>query len=408
MDIDTHRLCRGCIGIREGAKVHKEILSLSHPPIATFYDPASLVYPPQSQARRVWAELLRIAVGLGLDNELFLYVETHIKSILGNHLEKGAAAAYLANALELAATVSATAGSPLPIVGGLGDAAVRAIRLIKGNLTASSDGADDADCLAMAIGFMATLSSLKGRLSNVDLERILSLLRRVGLRIYDAELQAGALWEHMVPANPIERMREGSATERLFPAGSGKGTVLFSAANASRADFSTALSVLRDYYHADEPAASGTLTNGQIAVDASYVDTTRATAARPSAWRVHKQIMSADVQYRIASVSQLFDKSNPTLIQSYCKSHDTTSCKKNILVVVDSFSNDIVSMVRGYFESHSATIGDFRVLPMHIPSTEKDMKAVLTVVDAAVQRTRTLCPRAFLLQVREEFLQAKF
>ncbi|KAI0448377.1 hypothetical protein F5B21DRAFT_127074 [Xylaria acuta] len=121
-----------------------------------------------------------------------------------------------------------------------------------------------------------------------------------------------------------------------------------------------------------------------MVVGASAVDTTTAAAAGPSGWAVHEQVVSDDIRYRVISVLQLFDKSIPTLIRDHYTVQEMTWCKKEILVVVDNYADNIVPLVTGYFESHSSTIDDFRVLPMQIPSAHKDINAVLAVVDAAV------------------------
>ncbi|KAI0448378.1 hypothetical protein F5B21DRAFT_522197 [Xylaria acuta] len=121
---------------RVGAKVHRDALTLSHPPIATPHDPASPIRPPRGQARRFWAELVRIAVVLGQDSNLFLHVETHIESMPGGSPQRTGSTSTPSNRHRSGLRGFGKAVA-IP-VGGLGGEAVRAIRLIKGNMTASS------------------------------------------------------------------------------------------------------------------------------------------------------------------------------------------------------------------------------------------------------------------------------
>lgn len=360
---------------RDGAEVHRDVLGFSHPPIATFYDPASLTDPlPQGHnARSFWAELLRIAVVLGQDSDLFLHVEAHMESMLEGQSQKQVAPTHLAIAVDLAATGSATL--PPSLVGGLGGEAVRAIRLIKSeSTTISSRGVDDADCLAMAVGLMAALSTQKGNLPSADLVRILNLFRRAGLRTYDGELEPGVLWESMALAVSIAGGGREGALEFLVPGGSRKGA----AVEISRADVEAALSVLCDHDGAEEPAA------GIVPVHIVKAAAEPTSAVGPGDWAVHERTMWEDVRYRVVSVPQLLDKSNPTLIRDHCTAQETVGCKKKILVVVDTFADSIVPLVSEYFDSHGSAIDGFRVLPMRIPSRSKNMDAALAVVDAAL------------------------
>ncbi|KAK3987635.1 hypothetical protein QBC44DRAFT_294886 [Cladorrhinum sp. PSN332] len=369
---------------RDGAaEVHRDLLGFSHPPIATFYDPASLLTgpPPQGhRARSFWAEMLRIAVVLGQDSDLFLHVEAHMESML---LGVAPGPTHLATAVDLAAAGSATL-PPSP-VGGLGAEAVRAIRLIKSDSTSASsrgaDDADDADCLATAVGLMAALSARKGNLRSADLVRILNLFRRAGLRTYDGELEPLVLWENMVLAASVAKGGRESALEFLVPGGSGQG----SAVEISRADVDAALSVLCDHDGAEKPAAGQDPRGGRVAaVHTVKAAAESASAVGPGDWAVHERTVWEHVRYRVVSVPQLFDKSNPTLIRDHCTAQETTVYKKKILVVVDTFADSVVPLVSGYFESHGSAIDGFRVLPVHIPSTRKDTDAALAVVDAAV------------------------
>ncbi|KAK4466441.1 hypothetical protein QBC42DRAFT_328047 [Cladorrhinum samala] len=361
----------------DGAEVHRDVLGFSHLPLATFYDPASLTEPllQGHDTRTFWAELLRIAVLLGQDSDLFLFVEAHMESMLAGQPQKQVAPTLLATAVDLAAAGSA-ALPPSPI-GGLGSSAARAIRLIKSeSKTASSRGADDAGCLAMAVGLMAALSTQKGHLRSADLVRILTLFRRAGMRTYDGELEPSALWESMVLAASTARGAREGALKFLLPGDSGKGAVV----EISQADVEAALAVLCDHDGAEK------LADGMVTVHTANTAAAQSTSeVGPSDWAVHERAMWEDVRYRVVSVPQLFEKSNPTLIRDHCTAQEVIASKKKILVVVDNFADNIVPLVKGYFDSHGSAIDGFRVLPMRIPSPRKNMDAALAVVDSALE-----------------------
>lgn len=100
----------------------------------------------------------------------------------------------------------------------------------------------------------------------------------------------------------------------------------------------------------------------------------------------HEQTASEVVQYHVASVSDIFSRSNKTLIQGYCTGNSPDQPKKKILVVVDAhLGSSTLAFISRYFESHRSAIADFRLLPFYVSSKGKDMVSVLKVVDAAIK-----------------------
>ena len=342
--------------------IHKATSALSHPPIASFYDPSSLDSLHKDNIRRGLAEMVEMSVHK--DGELFSHVEAHLEKLLADTPET----ACLITTIELAAraAVKELGGVPygddthLSTVK-FGDETVQAIEKIKGVTY------DDADSVALGVALTSALSFQKGKLCSADLGRVLNLLEKAGLPIYDKTLEATALWKHMVD------VIRGGASEFIVPMALGKGGCL-NAKGLSLQDIDAAFSVLRKHC-SGEPGGSPepeiiTSTVDFTDIDNGFLDSS------------HEQTASESVQYQVVSVPQIFSASNTTLIQDYCI-EKTSGRKRKVLVIVDDQLGSTVADVDEYFQRYSAAIDDFCILSMHSSSKCKDIDSVLRVVDAA-------------------------
>ncbi|KAM0813229.1 putative 3-dehydroquinate synthase [Seiridium cardinale] len=367
---DLASIARGAAGhnrlslhhISHDASVHRDKLALFHPPMASFYDLSSLAFASKGQIRSGLIEIINVS--LGRNGELFTYVEDHIDKMLASPRQ----AVYLANAVGLAAKSateeltkdqywSGNYGSLLEF----GVEATRSIRIIKGIVS------DDADSVALAVGLMTALSALKGYLQTADFGRVLSVLTKAELPIYDESLDANALWHHMVGM----MQERGEPFAFLIPVSLGQSGIL-DVAEVSIEDIRTALSVLREH----SSAKSGRSPGWEI-ITADNSPTIYSNEK-------HENTVSEDVQYHVISVPQLFHSSNPTLMQNYCV-NSATGQRRKVLVFVDALLDSTIAAVESYFESHSSANGDHRIIPMHYTSYRKDMDAVLKIIDAAIE-----------------------
>ncbi|KAL4721745.1 hypothetical protein ACLX1H_011239 [Fusarium chlamydosporum] len=360
--------------ISHGGVTHKGALALIHPPIAKFYDPGSL---SDRDVRRALAEIIRISVTM--DADLFSYVEAHMERILATSEERE----YLGIAIELAIKADAAAQDPDYSPHGLSghislfqaafwDEATRSIGKVR-----AIAPEDDADSVAIAVGLMSAVSASKGSLSNTHLDRILKLIKRSGLALYDGLLEADTLWEDLNSA-----VRQLGATAFIVPATLGKGACL-EVANISPMNISAALSVLRRHFLDSETGAESPARDTKI--------TSAAENVIGIGDGIREQAISEDVRYHVATAPGIFDKGNMTLIQSYCAadvagvSTAAVARKKKILVVVDDYLDSTTAAVVGYFKHHRSIIDGLGALPMRVSSAEKDMRAVLKVVHAAAE-----------------------
>lgn len=274
-------------------------------------------------------------------------------------------ACYLTSAIELVTKAAAKGRSSLPrgsdahvLPIGFDDIAAHAIARVK-EVTS-----DDANSIALGIGLASSLSALKGCPNEADFERILNLLRRSGLPIYDERLEVNGLWKHTKIA--VEERCEAFAF--LVPVAPGKAGPL-KVTELSRENIRAAPAIL--YANSQECYGSKTALAPVVAVTGKGI---------------YEQTLTEDVRYHVASVSDIFNRNNPTLIQGYCANY-TSKRKRKVLVVVDNYSDTIVADIREYFSTHCSTINDFRILPMRVSSKSKNMHAVLKIVDAAVEFT---------------------
>ena len=351
--------------ISHDGKTHKAKFALSHPPIASFYDPSFLDSLHKDNIRRGLAEIVKMSVDK--DGELFSYVEAHLEKMFAGTQE----AACLITAAELAARAAVRElgevpygnDTPLSMIK-FGDEAVQAIEKIKGTTY------DDADSVAIGVALTSALSFLKGNLCNADLGRVLNLLDKAGLPIYDEMLEANRLWEHMTGA----MQEQGGASALIVPMTLGKGGCL-NVTDLSPEDIGATLSVLRKRC-SELPGRSP-----ESWIMTSTVDVTDIGDGFHE--NFHKQTASENVQYHVVSVPEIFSTSNTTLIHDYCIDK-TSGRKRKVLVVVDDYLGSTFADVDGYFRRHSSAIGDFCILSMHVSSNCKDIDSVLRVTDAAI------------------------
>lgn len=344
---------------------YRNTFALSHPPTASFYDPSFLAHLHEDDLRHGLAEIVKMSIHN--DAVLFSYVEAHVGEMFAGPGE----AAVWVTAVEAAARAAVKERGKTPYGNDahlstvkFGDVAVQAIEKVKGITH------DDANCVAIGVALTSALSLLKGYLCSTDLGRVLNLLSKAGLPIYDETLEVKSLWKHLMTT-----VREQSgAPAFILPVALGKGGSL-NVADISPEDIGAALSVLRKRCSETlgRPLESETLIS---TVDVNNIDGC-------SYEILHEQTACEDVQYHVISVPEIFSTSNPTLIQDYCIDK-SSGRKRMVLVVVDEYLGGPVADIEVYFKRHSSAIDAFAVLSMHVSSAGKDMDSVLRVVDAGV------------------------
>ena len=346
---------------RDG-KSHKAAFALSHPPIASFYDPSSLNSLHKDNTRHALAEMIKISIFK--DPKLFSFIEAHLEKMLAG--TQGAAT--LITAVELAAKMSLQ-GVPYENYThqstiDFGEEAVEAIEKINGITY------EDADSVAIGIALTSALSYLKGHLCRADLRRVLNLLENACLPICDQRLEVIGLWEHMTG-----RIREhGQTSACIIPIALGKGGY-FKVTDLSPEIIGATLSVLRKH---DFERSTG---SSALQTVISTVDVTGIGDTFHESYLEQKA--SEKEQFHVVSVPEIFNKSNTILIQDYCVDQ-SSGRKRKVLVVVDQYVGDNVASVEEYFKSNRSAVGDFCILSMHVSSNRKDIDSVLTIADAAI------------------------
>lgn len=345
--------------------VYRKTFALSHPPIASFYDPSFLDNLHEDDMRRGLAEIVKMSIHK--DGLSFSYVEAHVEEMFAGTRE----AAVWTTAVELAAkaAVKEQGKSPyendahLSIVK-FGDIVAQAIEKVKGITH------DDANCVALEVALTSALSFLKGNLSTTDLGRVLNLLHKAGLPLCDETLEAKRLWKHLMDAI----QEQGGPRTFFLPMALGR-EEYFNVTDLSPDLIGAVLLVLRN--HCSE--IPGGPPESEIMISTADVKTIDGDLYEI----FHEQTATEDVQYHIVSVPEIFGTSNTTLIQDYCI-EKTSGRKKKILVVVDDYLGGPIADIDGYFKRHSSAIDEFCVLSMHVSSAGKDMDSVLQVIDAAI------------------------
>ena len=345
--------------VNNGGEIARGTFALSHLPTASFYDPGFLQSLHRNDIRRGLAEIVKLSVVQ--DDVLFSYVEDN-----WDEMSAGTQGGeHLLFAAELAAKAVFQEPSKDPRPGGdyllmakFGDEAIQAIEQIMGITY------DRTNSVAIAIALMSALSSFNRMLSSAELARILDLLEKAGLPIYDENLDADKLWIHM----------KGVVQERvcpfIVPVGLGKGGCL-NVSNISAGDIGVALNILRK--HCPE-TVNGLVESTSTVLDVGSIDF-------PD--RIYERSAFEDVQYHVVSVPEIFSRENPTLIQS-CYVEKTDRPKKKILIVVDSSLDEKITDIDGYFRSHSSDIDVFRILSIHVSSKDKNIDCVSRLIDAAI------------------------
>ena len=350
---------------RDGT-VYQKAFSLSHAPIASFYDPSFLSSLHEDDMRRGMAEIVKPSIHK--DGLLFSYVETHVEEMFADTRE----AAVWMTAVELAAKAAVKKvdkvhnGNDFHLSSvTFGDVAVQAVEK-----TVGING-NDANCMTVGLALTSTLSHLKGYLCSTDLGRVLNLLEKAGLPTFDETLNANRLWQHLTCAI----QERGGAPTFLLPTALGKAESL-NVTDLSVDDIGAALRVLRN--------RCSMLPSGSPELEA-MIPTTDSRKIDNVAYEIfHEQTTSEDVQYCVFSVPGVFSTSNTTLIQDYCTDR-MNGRKRKVLIVVDDYSSSTVADIEAYFKEYSSAIDGFCVLSMHVSSVGKDMDSVLRIVDAAIE-----------------------
>lgn len=346
-------------------KSYRNTFALSHPPTASFYDPSFLAHLHEDYLRHGLAEILMMSIHN--DGALFSYVEAHVEEMLAG---PGDTEVWM-TAVEVAARGAVKERGKTPygndahlFTGRFGDVAVQAIEKFKGVTH------QDTSLVALGVALTSALSLLKGYLCSKDLGRVLDLLSKAGLPIYDETLEGTRLWKHL-----MDTVREQSeAPTIILPGAFGKGVCL-NVADLSPEDIGAALLVLRKHSY-DIP--------GRLLKSATMISTIEVQNIDGGSYEVlHEQTVSEDVQYQIVSVPDIFSTSNTTLIQDYCIDK-SSGRKKKVMIVVDDYLGSPIADIDAYFKRHSSAIDAFCILPMHVSSAGKDMDSVLRVVDVAV------------------------
>ena len=346
-------------------KIYRNTFALSHPPIASLYDPSFLDSLHEEDMRRGLAEIVKMSIHK--DGALFSYVEAHVEEMFAGTQE----AAVWVTAVELAARAAVRELGKVPYGNNarpstikFGDVVGQAIDRLKGIIH------DDANCVALAVSLTSALSHLKGNLCSTDLGRILNVLDKAGLPIWDETLEASRLWKHMIGA-----IREqGGVPDFIIPMALGK-EGCFSVTDLSPEDVGAALFVLRKRC-SDISSWSPAPETRSSTVDVKNID-------GGSDEIFHEWTSSEVVQYHVVSVPAIFSTSNTTLLQEYCIDK-ISGRRRKVLVVVDEYLGGTVADIDVYFKRHSSAIDNFCVLSMHVSSAGKDMDSVLRIIDAAV------------------------
>lgn len=349
-----------------GGIIHKATFALSHPPTASFYDPSDFSSLHEDDLRRGLAEMIKISVHQ--DGNLFSFLEAQAEKILVRPQE----AACLETAVELAARAVLKGLDEVlyennvhPSAISFGDEAAQAIEKIKGITY------DEGDSTALGVAITSAFSFLKGYLSIADLGRILALLRKAGLPIYDKTLEPNRLWEHVMGT-----IHEGAIFTITVPIVLGQGGHL-NVTQLSQGDISAALSVLCK--HCSE------IPNGspESEIMTSAVDVTDIGDGLQESF--HERIASEDTLYHVITVPGIFRTSNTTLVQDYCMEKKCGRKKKVLIIVDDQVGSTVIADIDGYFKRYRSAIDDFCILPMRVSSNGKDMDSTLRVVDAAME-----------------------
>jgi 3-dehydroquinate synthetase/threonine dehydrogenase-like Zn-dependent dehydrogenase/predicted NBD/HSP70 family sugar kinase len=347
-----------------GGTLHKATFALSHPPIASFYDPSDFSSLPEEDLRRGLAEIIKISVHQ--DGNLFSFLEAQSEKILGRPSD----VTCLKTAVELATRavlkgLDEVENDVHPSTISFGNEVAQAFEKIKGIAH------DEGHSTALGVAVTSAFSFLKGYMSITDLRRILSLLRKAGLPIYDKTLQPNRLWEHIMGT-----IEEGGAFTVTVPIVLGQGGYL-NVTELSQEDISAALSVLRK--HRSE------ISNGspEPEIVASTVDVPDMVDGLQESF--HERIASEDTRYHVITVPGIFRTSNTTLVQDYCMEKKCGRKKKILIVVDDQVGSSVIADIDGYFKRYRSAIDDFYILPMRVSSNGKDMDSTLTVVDAAME-----------------------
>ena len=349
-----------------GGTIHKATFALSHPPVASFYDPSDFNSLHENDLRHGLAEMIKISIHH--DGNLFSFLEAQSEKILVRPhdtacLETAVKHATRAVLKELDEVVYENDVYPSTI--SFGNEAARAIEKIKGIAY------DEGDSTALGVAVTSAFSFLKGYLSIADLGRILALLRKAGLPIYDKTLEPNRLWEHMMGT-----IHEGGAFTITAPIVLGQGGYL-NVTELSQADIGTALSVLRKHCSEIPNGSPGPEIINTIVEVTAIGDGLQES--------LYERTASEDTEYHVITVPGIFRASNTTLIQDYCVEKKCGRKKKVLIIVDDQVGSTVLADIDGYFKRYRSAIDDFCILPMLVSSNGKDMDSTLRVVDAAIE-----------------------
>ncbi|RYP67507.1 hypothetical protein DL771_007207 [Monosporascus sp. 5C6A] len=335
--------------------VYKGMLAVSHPPIASLYDPRWLDSLHANDITCGLAELVRLSVDS--NRELFSCVEAYLENAIARTSEIPS----LIAAVECAARPASPELSKIPLPVRFSDVATRAVEQIKGITY------EDPASVATGIALSAALSAENGYMTIVDLSRVLDVLKAARLTIYEEALGAEALWEHL-----MSEVNEGEAASSfIVPTAPGEGRLL-TTTRLSSENITKAVSILCKYCPKASANSLGlrTLTSQS---DAAHVSDA-----------VHELVLLEEVEYHVATVPGIFTPNNPTIIQNYC-SRTTGGRTRKVLVIADDYVDNAMDDIEGYFKGHASAIRDYRLLPMHVSSKVKEMESVLQVINAAVE-----------------------
>jgi len=341
--------------------IHKATFALSHPPVASFYDPSDFTSLQEGDLRHGLAEMIKISIHH--DNTLFSFLESHSENILAHSGEAGpletavglATRAVLRGLDEVERDVHPSSIS-------FGDEIAQAIEKIKGIAF------DEGSSTALGVAITSAFSFMKGYMSIENLGRILALLRKTGLPVYNKTLKTNTLWECMK-----SRINDGGAFTVIVPIVLGQGGYL-NVTELSQADITAALSVLRKHF-SETPAESP---EPEILTPAVDINNDLQEIS-------HERTASEETRYHVITVPGIFRTSNPTLIQDYCMEKKYGRKKKVLVVVDDQVGSTVIADIDGYFKRYKSAIDNFRMLPMRVSSNGKDMDSTLEVVDAAME-----------------------
>ncbi|KAK9424053.1 putative 3-dehydroquinate synthase [Seiridium unicorne] len=349
---------------------HKSLLTLCHPPMASFYDSHVLHYLSIRETTRRLVEMIDIAVHN--DKELFSHLETWTENIL----TVGQSTAYLGTAVEHASRMPTGKvgnlfrgnGSELSSVK-LVDEVTRAIKHI--NETCLPH--DDAGCISTAIALVSALLFHKGLQSRTDLERVLNLLAKTGLPLYGKGLEAGKLFQCI-----FGKIREQAGVSSLtVPASVGQ-CVHLDVGDISPDDLAAALLLLHHQYPRMPPQV---IEQDQISLNLGATESQNGSNKDVSS----EQFTTENTRYHVASVAGIFSPTNLTLVQDYCAAGDYRRKRRVLIVVDDKVGNSAASDIDAYFQTHRSAIETFCIHFMHVVGTEKDMNSVIDVIEAGMK-----------------------